>query len=166
MRSMKRHKMVNRACNGCLTRASTYTVPSACSLRTSVTERPRTWSTRCQCDAMSVTIRRLDLRSVSSSTAAAETRVIHYIAHWQSLCCLGLAGLGAVLVTGICLRQFSFFGVIISVIENGKLLNMLCIISMKHYMHTLFQYILFSNNDHCVSYNADRGTKKTCFMTD
>lgn len=98
------NKMVNRACNGCLTRASTYTVPSACSLRTSVTERPRTWSTRCQCDALSVMIRRLDLRSVSSSTAAAETRVIHYIAHWQSLCCLGLA----VLVTGICLRQFWF----------------------------------------------------------
>lgn len=86
--------MVNRACNGCLARVSTYTVPSACSLRTSVMERPRTWSTRCQCDALSVMIRRLDLRSVSSSTAAAETRVIHYIAQWQSLCCLGLAVFG------------------------------------------------------------------------
>lgn len=43
---------------------------------------------------LSVMIRRLDLRSVSSSTAAAETRVIHYIAQWQSLCCFGLAVFG------------------------------------------------------------------------
>lgn len=128
--------MVNRACNGCLTRASTYTVPSACSLRTSVTERPRTWSTRCQCDALSVTIRRLDLRSVSSSTAAAETRVIHYIAHWQSLCCLGLA------VFGCCVGDWNLLKAILVWALLFQLLKMAnCSMwLLKHYTRTLLFY--------------------------